>query len=223
MRSLISMNPAVTIRSILLASTVAIFAMSAATAQDIKYKITGPFDATQLPAISDADRDKIVALANDYDKRPSMIVAVSEDGTAETFWGMNWDVASRVRNTMQRCEHISKKTCGLAVVDGNMVEFKFLPRTLTYHTRFNPKEVPFINIRQTSALFSYVNAQRNKALAINWNGAYGYWHGDYNSQRARKNALTECRKISRRWGHCFLYAVNDKVVFTAETDIYGDR
>ena len=40
---------------------------------------------------------------------------------------------------------------------------------------------------------------------------------------AKAGALEWCVKSSEEAGNCFLYDVNGKVVFTPETDVFGNR
>ena len=211
-------------RSFLLAATVAIAAISSAVAHDIEYETIGPFDASKLPSVSGGDLEKIERYAADDGVRPSLVVAVSEGGSVGTVWGKTWGTQDRIRQATHLCEHVSQSACGLAVVNGKMVKFSLLPRQLAYPKRFDAEAVPFIRHREVQRLRSgYANARWNRTLALNWNGVYYYWRGASNVYSAKQSALAGCRKQAGNWGNCFLYDVNGKVVFTPETDIFGDR
>ena len=215
-------------KSFLLAALVVVAALSGTVAhaiETIEYETIGPFDASKLPGgISGLELKNIENLAANDSVRPSLVVAVSESGTAKTVWGKSWRTQDRIRQALQLCEHVSQSACGLAVVDGKLVRFGLLPRQLTYSERFDAEAVPFMKREAIQHFRSkYANARRPRALALNWNGAWGTWTGVGSEYSARLGALSWCRKSSGNAGNCFLYDVNGRVVFGPETDIYGDQ
>ena len=210
-------------RSFLLAAIVAMAILSSAAADEIRYKVIGPIDVNKLPYISDDDREYIKEIITDEDIKKHFVLAISEDGTLQAWWGKERSTRDRFRIAMQLCEHVSGSQCGLAAVNGKMVEFKLFPRQLTYPEKFDIEAVPFLRKRiLVKVANGYIKGKRNRALAISWGGiGWGYSVGQSSEQLARKNALAWCRRGSQDWEYCFLYDVNGRVVFTPDTDIYG--
>ena len=210
-------------RTFVLAAIVTMAMLSTAVAADaIKYKVIGPIDVEKLPYISDEDRENIKRLLSDPVIKSTLVLAISEDGTARPWWGKDRSTKERFRSAMQVCEHVSRGPCGLAAVNGKMVEFKKFPDQITYPDRLDVDEIPFIKKRYLNRLRQeYAHKSRHRALALNWDGHWGYSVNQNSESKARKEALKWCRKGRVGWGHCFLYDVNGRVVFNPDTDIYG--
>ena len=210
-------------KSFLLAAILAMAMLSTAAADEIRYKVLGPIDVSKLPYISDTDRETIERdIANKFVKE-TFVLAISEDGVWQSWWGKDRSTRDRFRLAMQLCEHYSGGQCGLAAVNGKLVEFKRFPRQLTYPNKFDIEAVPFLRKRALTKIRNgYVNGKQHRALALGWGGiGWGYSVGDRSEELAQKNALAWCRRGSPDWSHCFLYDVNGRVVFTPDTDIYG--
>ena len=210
-------------RAFLLAAIVATAVISTAAAGEIRYKVIGPIDVNKLPYISEEKRNFIEEKIADEDVKKHFVLAVSENGAMWAWWGKDRSTRDRFRIAMQLCEHDSGGPCGLAVVNGKMVEFKLFPRQLTYPEKFDIEAVPFLRKRALSKVRNgYLNGKRHRALAISWGGiGWGYSVGQSSEKLARRNALAWCRRGTPDWGYCFLYDVNGRIVFTPETDIYG--
>ena len=210
-------------KTFLLAAIVTLAMLSTAAAADaIKYKVIGPINVSKIPYISDEERENIKRLLSDPATKSTLVLAISKDGTARPWWGKDRSTKDRFRSAMQICEHISGGPCGLAAVNGKMVQFKEFPRQITYPEKFDVEAVPFVRQRDLAKIRRvYANQRRNRALALNWDGYWAYSYGQNSERTARKNALTWCRKGRVGWGHCFLYDVNGRVVFNPDTDIYG--
>ena len=208
-------------RSFLLACLATLALLSTASADDIEYKITGPFDASQLPFVSEDDRKSIEGTATDPHNESTYVLAISESGKY-AYWSRQGSTQDRIRRTMQICEHVSGSQCGLAVVNGKMVKFNLLSRQLTYPDKFDIEAVPFTWKRDVNYLREYSGARRHKAFALNYNGFFNFWHGVNSAHTAKQNALAWCRRDSG-WDNCFLYDVNGTVVFNPDTDIFGGQ
>lgn len=208
-------------RSFLLTVFATVGLLSTAYADGIDYVVTGPFDASQLPFISEDDRKSIKSNATNPSFKSTYVLAISDSGQY-AFWSREGSTQDRMRRSMQICEHVSDRQCGLAVVDGEMVEFKFLPRQLKYRDKFDINSVPFTSERDLNYLRQYDGARRHKALALNYNGFFRYSVRASSEYTAKQNALAWCRRDSS-WGNCFLYDVNGKVVFNPDTDIFGGQ
>ena len=211
-------------RSFLVAAIATMAMLSTAAASDaIKYKAIGPIDVDELPYISQEKRDFLEEKIADENIKKTIIIAISEDDTMWAFWSKDRSTRDRFRIAMQLCEHDSGGQCGLAAVNGKMVEFKLFPRQLTYPEKFDKMVIPFLRKRAlTKVRNSYPKGKRNRALALSWSGlSWGYSVGQSSVEVARSNALAFCRRGAQEWDNCFLYDVNGRVVFTPETDIYG--
>ena len=207
-------------RILLMAALIALATLSTAKADDIEYESLGPFDPSEMPFISDEDLE-IIARHFVGDNKPEYTIAVCERGCWAVTWG-GWSTQDRIRSVLQRCEHQAQEPCGLIAVNGQLVTFKHQPGQITYPEKFDSDVVPFVQRRESGKIRSqYANQRRHRALALNWNGSYGFSYGQSNKELARKNALALCRKISEGHGHCFLYDVNGTVVFKPTTDILG--
>ena len=128
------------------------------------------------------------------------------------------------RITLESCEHRSKGACGIAASAGQRVEFRESPRVLTYPEEFDPYSVPFLTTNQQHRMLGdYRNAPLFKALALTRNG-YASWSFRHNTpQRAQQEVLKHCERETGNRKQCFIYAVGNKVIFDADTDIYTDR
>ena len=208
-------------RAFLLAGVGTVLILSTAFAGDIEYKIIGPFDASELLFISEDDRKNIENIAKNPDYSSTFVLAISESGIP-IYWTSDESTQDRIRRSVQICEHVSGGQCGLAVVNGEMVEFEVLPRQLTYSETFDIEAVPFAPQHSRKYLREYDDLEQHKALALNYNGLFWYWYGADSEYGAKKNALDVCRRDSG-WGNCFLYDVNGTVVFDRHTDIFGGQ
>ncbi|MFD0389304.1 hypothetical protein ACFQ4K_18365 [Tistrella bauzanensis] len=119
---------------------------------------------------------------------------------------------------LQRCEHREQAPCILAVVDGRATG-ETSPRAsgLTYPDAFELAAVPFIREGVRSAIDDkFMRRPDHRALAINRHGTWGSSYNRSSADDAAKGAIENCAKNGR---DCFLYAIDDKVVFTRETVI----
>ena len=210
-------------RTALLAAIVTMAMLSTAAADAIKYKVIGPIDVDKLPYVSDERREGLRENIADKNIRNTIVLSIAEDGTMWAFWGKDRSTRDRFRIAMQLCEHDSGGPCGLAAVNGKMVEFKLFPRQLAYPEKFDIDALPFLRKKAFVRVRNgYTKAKRNRALAISWGGlSWAYTNGENNVESARRKALAWCRRSAADWDNCFLYDVNGRVVFTPETDIYG--
>ncbi len=196
-------------------------ARPAAGADRIDYEVLGPFDAGKVPFVSDRVRDMV---RGDFvgDRKYEFVLAVCESGCSAWSWGGSWTTQARIRNVLQRCGHSGRKPCGLVAVNGELVTFAVQPTQITYPKKFDGSAVPFVRrARLPSIRSGYADRGLHRALALNWNGRYGYATGQPSEEQAHERALARCREYSGGHGNCFLYDIDGTVVFKPTTDIYG--
>ena len=196
----------------------------AAGAERIDYEVVGPFDADKVPFISDRLRESV---RRDFVgwRRSTLMLAVCESGCVAWSWGQRWtSTQAHIRNVLQQCEHNGQEPCGLVAVNGEMVRFEVQPSQIAYPDAFDSSALPFVTRASLRRIRSgYAAGEQHRALALNYNGRYGYATGERNEDQARSTALARCREYSGTWGHCFLYDVNGRVTFNPTIDLYGTR
>lgn len=207
-------------RFFLLAALATLALLSTVSADEISYRITGPVDVSQLPYITDDERKSIQEFISNPNQGPTLVLAISESGKMAHSWGRG-ALEHRIRMAMHICEHWSGGHCGLAIVNGEMVELNLLPRLIKYPQRFAIESVPFVPQRDYNILRDYVAAPRNKALALDFTGFFKYASGKSNKYTAKQDAMAWCRRDSGVG--CFLYDVNGSVVFNRDTNIFGGQ
>ena len=197
---------------------------STAGADRIDYEVLGPFDAREVPFISDRLRESV---RRDFvgGRRSTFMLAACESGCAAWSWGQRWtSTQAHIRNVLQQCEHNGQEPCGLVALNGESVKFEVQPTQITYPQTFDSGAVPFVpRARLRSIGSDYAGGAQHRALALNYTGRYGYATGQPSEEQARKTALARCREYSGNWGHCFLYDVNGTVVFDPTIYLYGTQ
>ena len=193
-------------------------------ADRIDYEVLGPFDASEVPFISEGLRESV---RRDFvgGRRSTFALAVCGSGCVAWSWGRRWATTqAHIRNVLQQCEHNGQEPCGLIAVNGELVKFEVEPSQITYPAAFDSSAVPFVtraNLRRIRS--GYAGEAQHRALALNHTGRYGYATGQRSEDRARRTALARCQEYSGGWGHCFLYDVNGEVVFKPATYLYGSQ
>ena len=191
---------------------------------DYEYEVVGPFDASQVPFISDGLRESV---RRDFvgNRRSTFTLAACESGCVAWSWGQRWNsTQEHIRNVLQQCEHNGREPCGLVAVNGELVKFEVQPTQISYPVTFDTSAVPFVsraNLRRIRS--DYAGGARHRALALNYTGRYGYATGQRSEEQARRTALARCREYSGVWGHCFLYDANGTVVFNPAVYLYGSQ
>ena len=204
-----------------MAALIILATLSTTKADEIDYEVLGPFNPSNVPFVSDKDRETIAGYFVG-DNKAGFTLAVCERGCWSLEWATSWSTQDRIRSALQRCEHIAQEACGLAAVDGKIVAFRPQPGQITYPEEFNSDAVPFVRRKYLARIHSqYAIKSRHRALAINSNGAYGYAYNQPSEDKARAEALAWCRRSSEGKGYCFLYDINGTVVFQPMTDIFG--
>ena len=197
---------------------------ASARAKRIDYEVLGPFDAGQVPFISDGLRESV---RRDFvgARRSTFTLAVCESGCVAWSWGQRWATPqAHIRNVLQQCEHNGQEPCGLIAVHGELVKFEVQASQITYPETFDSDAVPFVRRESQMRIHSgYAARAQHRALALNHTGRYGYATGQRSEEQARRTALARCRKYSGVWGHCFLYDVNGTVVFDPSIYLYGTQ
>lgn len=127
--------------------------------------------------------------------------------------------SDRVLNVLQRCEHYEGTPCALFAVDGVATSnTKIQPSTIAYPKKFTARAVPFVTQKQRSLIESSYNAATgNRALVINSYGYYGISANGSSPETAIAEATQQCQNGSQE--RCFVYSVNDNVLFTSQTSI----
>ena len=196
----------------------------AASAQRIDYEVLGPFDASDVPFISDGLRESV---RRDFvgARRSTFTLAACESGCVAWSWGQRWTTTqAHIRNVLQQCEHNGQEPCGLIAVNGELVKFEVQPSQITYPATFESSAVPFVRRESRMRIrLDYAGGARHRALALNYTGRYGYATGQGSEAQARRTALARCGEYSGVWGHCFLYDVNGTVVFDPSIYLYGTQ
>ena len=181
-----------------------------------------PFDPSMLTTVDDGRRKEVqkafnFAQANGRTKDftaaigPKKSWATSSDG----YLGKE----DRVKNVLQRCQHYEREPCALVAIDGFASGYtKAQPSTIAYPKKFSARTVPFIPDGQRSVLEqSYRSLSSNKAIAINSYGYYGMIGGEKTKDEAVSKAIQKCKSSTKE--NCFIYSVNDDVLFDAKTAI----
>ena len=198
--------------------------LPAAGAERFDYEVLGSFDADKVPFISEKLRESV---RRDFVgwRRSTFTLAACESGCVAWSWGQRWtSTQAHIRNVLQQCEHNGQEPCGLLAVNGELVEFEVQPSQVTYPDAFDSSALPFVTRASLRRIRSgYAVGERHRALALNYNGRYGYATGERSEDQARSTALARCREYSGAWGHCFLYDVNGRVTFNPTTSLYGTK
>jgi hypothetical protein len=177
--------------------------------------------AAAIPQIPERLRP---AIQTDYDASPRVAYTLAV-GAAGQGWSSHsgrgtWSQAERVRVAQQRCEHFAQGPCILVMVDGRLTgRTTAEPRALNYVQSFDASAVPFLNDAARADLVRYGSANRDRALVITRNGDYQWRIGHASEAEAQRDALQRCQQGGDGNRPCFVYAVNDRVVFTPQTDI----
>ncbi|MGB0507028.1 MAG: hypothetical protein ACPGGK_12610 [Pikeienuella sp.] len=179
-------------------------------------------DVSDVPHVSDRTRGKI---EKDYDRSRSQdtyTLAISRSG----YWGSTasgrGEAGDLVRGALQKCEHAAQERCGLAAMNGENVEFREYPPQIRYVRELDINSIPFIWSKGRDRLSDdYIGQSGHKALVLSRNGGYGFAYDEASADAAVEKAMGYCTKNGKR--ACFVYEVNDKVVFNRETNIFKQQ
>lgn len=178
------------------------------------------FDASDIPHISDSTRRKIEKDYKRSNAKDTYTVAVSTNGGWGAVGGGRLTEGDLVRGALQKCEHITKSRCGIAILKGESVAFREYPPQIRYLAEFDVKAVPFIRKDTRERLAKdYADQGSHKALVITRNGGYGFSYDEASADAAVEKAMGYCNKNGKR--NCFVYDVDGRVLFTRETDIFS--
>lgn len=121
------------------------------------------------------------------------------------------------RVALERCEYKRDQPCFLISINGFDSGIgqgpQMQPWLLRYPPdRFDPTRIPFVLTHSSGA--GYMNSTKPRALALtlwgNWN-----WETGNTLQEAIAAAYASCKKTGAQ--NCFLYAANDRIVWTPYT------
>lgn len=188
---------------------------SAATAGD-------PLNIRTLPLLSGQSRQDVAHdFADAGADQSAYTLAVSSTGSWDSIYDARIDPEDRARNVLQRCEHRAHSRCLLVIHNGKATgDRTFRDSGLAYVATFDLTTVPFVP-REVMARIGprFAAAKQHRAMAINANGLVGVAAGRASADEAGRLAVQKCQEGSKG-RTCFLYAVDNQVVFTKDTKIY---
>ena len=180
-----------------------------------------PLDIKMVPFLSAIQRN---LLFKDYAdagmKKGQYTLAVSPQGTWQSFFSDTISAEDRARNVLERCEHITKARCLMAYENGRMTNERTpRPAVMRYPTEFDPMQIPFISSKLRQQIKrAYLGLNPDKAIAFDSIGDYGVSYGQSDEATARKLTLENCE--SKSGGKtCFVYSINETVIFNKNTKI----
>jgi hypothetical protein len=180
------------------------------------------FDVSKIPFKSKETKAKILKDFEQAQERGrNFILAIGRDGAWSSKWlRSDWESHEEsARMVREKCEHLSDGACNVVYQNGEWIDFENSSRTLEYVTIFDASKIPFVQNDTRAKLASkYSPESKNKALAISRHGRYWYVYSMESPQEAADSALKKCSGGKNR--PCFVYAINDEVVFDSGTDIY---
>ena len=178
-------------------------------------------DIRRVPFLSPLQRN---LLHKDYEdsgaKKDKYTLAVSPHGAWQSFYADAISAEDRSKNVLERCEHITRGRCFLVYENGLMTNERTpRPAEMKYTTEFDPMQIPFISTKLREQIKrAYPGLNPDKAIAFDSIGGYGVSYGQEDEATASKLALENCE--SKSGGKkCFLYIINEKVVFNKDTNI----
>ena len=148
-------------------------------------------------------------------------LAVSPAGSWDSIADPRVLPAERARNVLQRCEHRARIRCLLVYQNGQATgETVPRPSSMVYPGKFDPAAVPFLPDDVLAIVAPrFAAGQPHRAMAISAFGVAGIAVGRSGEEEASKLALDKCQGASNG-KRCFLYAVDDKVLFNRDVKIY---
>ena len=186
-----------------------------------KFEYIGKFDSSQIPYISDEFKENIAKIHAEF-KTGKFTLAVSENGL---FGWKSWKYISakdHIRTALQRCEHVAQQPCGIVAHKNKLVKFYPFPRQLIYTDKFDANQVPFVSTKSRSEIRRgyYQRGSWNMALVLTSGGGW-QWNDVDKSQpeeKAVEKAIANCQDRNPN-NFCFVFAINQRVVFGPDTPI----
>lgn len=179
-------------------------------------------DPATLPWITPEQRANVAALLEDYKagRIAYFVVASSPRGTyvTRTWFALSTGLEEVARQALESCEYVDETPCRLVAVSDRATKrpgggWAGQPVLLSGEGGlFDHRRVPFVVDADRANLRAYTRAARPKVMMLN-NG--GYWA--YRSGATIAEALAEATKGCEgepKTTTCFVYAVDDHVVFT---------
>ncbi len=181
-------------------------------------------DVNSIPYLSIGTKSKIESEFNNLSEwcKSTYAVAITRNGTWSSYCSRSLSTDEITRVVLEMCEQESGVRCGLVITSGKMVNFEEADQQISYPTEFESSSIPFVSDESRIKLRRYANAQGSKALAISRGGAYGYFERGSSIERAIRSALKFCEDADRNRRRCFVYAVDNAVVFDMFTDVYPE-
>jgi hypothetical protein len=123
------------------------------------------------------------------------------------------------RRSLETCEYFANAPCYIVSVNGLDARdaaggLQIQPYLLASQPIvFDPTRVPLTGASSWSALAGYASQTRPKAMVVTYNGGWWWDYGD-DIAKAVAAAYADCQKSDSN-NVCLLYAVDNRVVFTA--------
>lgn len=183
--------------------------------------------AAGVPFVSGSARDRIAEL---YGEREGQwALAVSDTGRWSFPWTTRGTAADARRSALERCQHTARKPCYLYATNAG-VHFQTgaqpEPVDLQYGGAFDPARVPFVRQEHRDSGMQGRNdrpfAQRpsHRAIAMTRTGAWYSVDNQPSAESAAQAALARCEEREEGRRPCFLYVVNDEVVFSPDAQLF---
>jgi len=151
-------------------------------------------------------------------------LAVSQDGAT---WSAAWHEKSDKltpadvrRMVLQRCQFVARMNCFIAAIDGILQApmtppFPLEEQAFQFGGAIDPVVIPFLGaVDRDDIAAHYPQAKEHKALAISRVGTFGYALEAASGEAAEQEALESCGR-----DECFIYAVDNLVMFSPDTNI----
>jgi len=177
------------------------------------------FNAEKIPFVSEKKRGELLDSYTKNTQKTTFTLAVSTDGK-KTSWFAGSSITSEEREllALQNCEHTSGAPCVLVVKDGVMTGDTVPGKSvMKYPTEFAVSDVPFIGEKGRDWVAGYLRAPKHKAIAMRGNGAMAVATEKASEEEAQNEALSRC--LERVKKTCFVYAVDNRVLFNKSSDI----
>ncbi|HZP21725.1 MAG TPA: hypothetical protein VFB16_16155 [Bauldia sp.] len=176
--------------------------------------------------VSDAGRQALTDLAARF-KAGSVAAYAFAAAPGGNFWSLRsaakaseiYNLPDLARAALQSCEYFAHVPCFIVSISGKDARdanggLPVQPVQLTDPpAEFDATAVPFVGSLDQNMLAGFGPERRPKALAITVNGGWAWRTGD-NVPAAVAQTIADCQKAYPNQV-CLLYAVNNRVVFTA--------
>lgn len=186
---------------------------------------TAAFDPAKVAGLSDAAK-AAVSEAEAKTKSGDILGFVFAASTDRKAWALttapktmaDYSPSDGGRQALETCEFEARKPCTILSVNGyharpqesGATEAEML---FSRPSDFNSTVLPFLSSKARSEAAAYEKAEGPRAFALTTNGLW-LWRGGANIVQAINKTMADC-VAQFKPAPCYLYAVNDRVVFEA--------